>query len=296
LFSTLNVNRETLNTFSNYCFGNTIMLEKIVLNNFLLFNDYQQFNLKRINLLTGLNNTGKSNFLKSILLIRQSLPNLFKNNELTLNSKIMKFGNFNDISNNRELFIQIKYNDLIHSFKSFSIKNSIEYQKWERLKINKLHYYIRNCQQNTPNVSNLERVKILDTLKYIGYNSNIWNSAVFLILASLRAKSNDIIISEHPAERFHPYSQNKLIKTLFTERKDNVQWFIETHSNTILNAFRILVKRQNIDSNDLNILHFSNENNASPITIKVEPDGSIENWPEYFFDQDDKDYKELFGL
>ena len=155
---------------------------------------------------------------------------------------------------------------------------------------------IRNCQQNTPNVSNLERVKILDTLKYIGYNSNIWNSAVFLILASLRAKSNDIIISEHPAERFHPYSQNKLIKTLFTERKDNVQWFIETHSNTILNAFRILVKRQNIDSNDLNILHFSNENNASPITIKVEPDGSIENWPEYFFDQDDKDYKELFGL
>ena len=72
------------------------MLEQIVLNNFLFFDNYQHFNLKRINLLTGLNNTGKTNFLKSILLIRQSLPSLFKNNELTLNSKIIKFGTFND--------------------------------------------------------------------------------------------------------------------------------------------------------------------------------------------------------
>ena len=81
---------------------------------------------------------------------------------------------------------------------------------------------------------------------------------------------------------------------MFTEKKENVQWFIETHSNTIFNTFRILVKRKHIDSNDLSILHFSK--NASPRTIKVEPDGRIEDWPEHFFDQDDKDYEELFSL
>lgn len=272
------------------------MLEKIILNNFLLFNDYQQFNLGRINLLTGLNNTGKTDFLKLILLIRQSLPNLFKNNELTLNSKIIKLGIFNDISNYRELFIQIKYNDLIHTFKGKSIKNSVEDQKWEKLKINRIHYYIRNCKTDVPNISNLERIQLLDTLQSIGNNSNFWNSAVALSLASLRAKTGDIVISEHPAERFHPYCQNKLIETLFTNEKRHVQWFIETHSNTILNAFRILVKRKDINSNDLNILHFSHKNNASPMTIKVKPDGCIEDWPDYFFDQDDRDYEELFGI
>ncbi len=40
-----------------------------------------------------------------------------------------------------------------------------------------------------------------------------------LILASLRAKPNDIIISEHPGERFHPYCQSKLIEALFTKKK-----------------------------------------------------------------------------
>jgi Uncharacterized conserved protein len=267
------------------------MLEQIVLNNFLFFDKYQHFDLKRINLLTGLNNTGKTNFLKSILLIRQSLPSLFKNNELTLNSKIIKLGNFNDISNNKELFIKIKYDDLIHTFQGLSVNNSIEEQEWEKVKIDRIHYY-----QDVPDISDSELVKLVDILRQINFDYNDWNSAMGLILASLRAKPNDIIISEHPGRNFHPHCQSKLIEALFTKEKNNVQWFIETHNNTILNTFRILVKRQHIDSSDLNILHFNHKDSASPITIKVEPDGRIEDWPEYFFDQDDKDYKELFGL
>ncbi|MDE5108751.1 MAG: AAA family ATPase, partial [Trichodesmium sp. St17_bin3_1_1] len=174
------------------------MLEQIVLNNFLLFDKYQHFDLKRINLLTGLNNTGKTDFLKSILLIRQSLPSLFKNNELTLNSKIIKFGTFNEISNNRELFIKIKYDDLIHTFQSLSVKNSIEEQEWEKVKIDRLHYY-----QDVPDISDSELVKLVNILRQINFDYNDWNSAMGLILASLRAKPNDIIISEHPGEKFH---------------------------------------------------------------------------------------------
>ena len=266
------------------------MLEQIVLNNFLLFNNYQQFNLKRINLLTGLNKTGKTDFLKSILLIRQSLFSLSKHNKLTLNSKIIKFGKINHISNNRELFIKIKYDDSIHTFKSLSIENSIVgEQEWGKVKIGKIHDY-----QNMPKISNKELDKILGILRDIMYGHRRWDSAMALILGSLRAKPNDIIISEHPASRFHPYVQKELIRALFWKKKDNVQWFIETHNETVFNAFRILVKKQNIDSNDLNILHFTHENGASPIPVKVESDGSIENWPEYFFDQNDRDYEELF--
>lgn len=267
----------------------TIMLEQIVLNNFLLFDKYQHFDLKRINLLTGLNNTGKTDFLKSILLIRQSLPSLFKNNELTINSKRLKFGTFDDISNSRELLLKVKYDDLVNTFKSFSAKNSIEEQQWEKVKIDRIHYY-----QNVPRISNSQITQLVNILRQINFDYSDWNSAMGLILGYLRAKPNDIIISEHPGERFHPYCQSKLIEALFTEKKENVQWFIETHSNTILNAFRILVKRKHIDSNDLNILHFSK--NASPITVKVDSDGRIEDWPEYFFDQMDKDFERLFGI
>ena len=265
------------------------MLEQIVLNNFLLFDKNQHFDLKRINLLTGLNNTGKTDFLKSILLIRQSLPSLFKNNELTINSKKLKFGKFNDISNGKELLIKVKYDGLENTFKSFSTKNSIEEQKWEKVKIDRIHYY-----QNIPRISDSQITKLVNILRQMNFDYNDWNSAMGLILGYLRAKPNDVVISEHPGEKFHPFCQSKLIEILFAEKKENVQWFIETHISTILNAFRILVKKQHIDSNDLNILHFSH--NASPKTIKVEPDGRIEDWPEYFFDQDDKDYKELFGL
>ena len=265
------------------------MLEQIVLNNFLLFDKNQHFDLKRINLLTGLNNTGKTDFLKSILLIRQSLPSLFKNNELTINSKKIKFGKFNDISNGKELLIKVKYDGLVNTFKSFSTKNSIEEQKWEKVKIDRIHYY-----QNIPRISDSQITKLVNILRQMNFDYNNWNSAMGLILGYLRAKPNDVVISEHPGEKFHPYCQSELINILFAEKKENVQWFIETHISTILNAFRILVKKQHIDSNDLNILHFSH--NASPKTIKVEPDGRIEDWPEYFFDQDDKDYKELFGL
>ena len=270
------------------------MLEQIVLDNFFLFNDYQHFDLKRINLLTGLNNTGKTDFLKSIILVRQSLPNLFKNNELTVNSKNIKFGSFNDISNSKELLIKVKYDDFINTFKSFSTKNSIEEQNWGKVKIDRIHYHIESLKQDVPEISELERVKLVDILRQIRFDYNNWNSAMALVLAYLRAKPNDIVISEHPGYKFHPYCQSKLIEVLFTEKKENVQWFIETHSNTIFNTFRILVKRKHIDSNDLNILHFSK--NASPRTIKVEPDGRIEDWPEHFFDQDDKDYEELFSL
>ena len=132
------------------------MLEQIVLNNFLLFDKYQHFDLKRINLLTGLNNTGKTDFLKSILLIRQSLPSLFKNNELTINSKRLKFGTFDDISNSRELLIKVKYDDLVNTFKSFSTKNSIEEQKWEKVKIDRIHCHIESLKQNVPQISEIE--------------------------------------------------------------------------------------------------------------------------------------------
>ncbi|MDE5108027.1 MAG: hypothetical protein O4808_13510, partial [Trichodesmium sp. St17_bin3_1_1] len=209
------------------------MLEQIVLDNFFLFNDYQHFDLKRINLLTGLNNTGKTDFLKSIILVRQSLPNLFKNNELTVNSKNIKFGSFNDISNSKELLIKVKYDDFINTFKSFSTKNSIEEQNWGKVKIDRIHYHIESLKQDVPEISELERVKLVDILRQIRFDYNNWNSAMALVLAYLRAKPNDIVISEHPGYKFHPYCQSKLIEVLFTEKKENVQWFIETHSNTI---------------------------------------------------------------
>jgi predicted ATPase len=70
------------------------MIEYIELKNFKSIKE-KRFNLKKLNILLGLNGQGKSSFIQSLLLLRQSDEKLNKG-ILTLNSDLIKIGNSKD--------------------------------------------------------------------------------------------------------------------------------------------------------------------------------------------------------
>lgn len=120
--------------------------------------------------------------------------------------------------------------------------------------------------------------------------------ALPIIVSGLIAKEGEILIIENPEAYLHPRAQSRITKFLAKVSQCGVQVFIETHSDHVLNASRIAVLDDIITNEQLNILYFSDDEKNQVVTIPVKEDGSIEEWPDGFFDQTDKDYERLFGL
>jgi len=120
--------------------------------------------------------------------------------------------------------------------------------------------------------------------------------ALPIIVSGLIAKEGEILIVENPEAHLHPRAQSRITKFLAKVSQCGVQVFIETHSDHVLNASRIAVLDKIITNEQLNILYFSDDEKNQVVTIPVKEDGGIEDWPDGFFDQTDKDYERLFGL
>lgn len=117
-----------------------------------------------------------------------------------------------------------------------------------------------------------------------------------IIVSGLIAKEGEILIVENPEAHLHPKAQSELAKFLAKVSSCGVQVFIESHSDHILNGLRIAVLDNILNNEDLSILYFSQKIGQSVVQIPVSSDGSIEEWPEGFFDQMDKDFERLFGI
>lgn len=117
-----------------------------------------------------------------------------------------------------------------------------------------------------------------------------------IVVSGLIAKEGEILIVENPEAHLHPRAQSRLARFLAKVSSCGVQVFIESHSDQILNALRIAVLDKIITPEDLSILYFQ-QNAVQPVVqIAVQPNGGIEEWPEGFFDQTDKDFERLFGI
>lgn len=115
-----------------------------------------------------------------------------------------------------------------------------------------------------------------------------------IIVSGLIAQKGEILIVENPEAHLHSSSQSRLIEFLARVSKIGVQVFIETHSDHVLNALRVCVKREVINSNDLKVLYFQSNKEDQIVSIPVFENGRIEKWPEGFFDQMDIDFETLF--
>jgi predicted ATPase len=76
------------------------MINSITLKNFKCYDTSTNFQLRRLNLLTGINGKGKSTFLQSLLLFAQSpIPKEKEQGRLFLNGKFVNLGTFDDVRN-----------------------------------------------------------------------------------------------------------------------------------------------------------------------------------------------------
>ncbi len=123
-----------------------------------------------------------------------------------------------------------------------------------------------------------------------------YSYALPIIVSGLIAKAGEILIVENPEAHLHPAAQAQITKFLAKVSAYGVQVFIESHSDHILNGLRVAILDEIISSQDLNILYFQRDKDLKIIKILVGDDGSIESWPDGFFDQTDKDFKRLFGF
>lgn len=110
-----------------------------------------------------------------------------------------------------------------------------------------------------------------------------------IIVAGLTAKKGDIIVIENPEAHLHPSAQSVIGRFLAVVSKLGVQLFIESHSEHILNSFRVCIKQRHISRNELNVMFFEDDNARFFRHVEIDQNGRIEEWPRYFYDQEEQD-------
>lgn len=137
----------------------------------------------------------------------------------------------------------------------------------------------------------------LNGKKYLPTNIGFGYSYILpIIIAGTTAEKGDILIIENPEAHLHPKAQSKLAEFLAKIASTGVQIFLESHSDHILNALRVAVKKEYLKPEEVNVFFFANEeNNPQPKIFmpKIDIDGRIEEWPDGFFDEWNNNLMEL---
>lgn len=131
----------------------------------------------------------------------------------------------------------------------------------------------------------------------VGYG---YSYILALLTAGLLAKKGDTLIIENPEAHLHPSAQAALMRFLceVVIPKD-VQVFVETHSDHIVNASLLSVRNGILSNDELSVLFFSRNNSSADVSInnlEVTPKGRVKNPPRNFCDQYAMDLRSLMGL
>ncbi len=118
-----------------------------------------------------------------------------------------------------------------------------------------------------------------------------------IVVAALSAKKGDVILIENPEVHLHPAGQAMMGQFLSDVARAGIQVIVETHSDHVLNGVRRAVKTQRLDSEQVAIHFFRSPSGESPQVLSptMDDSGNIDDWPEGFFDQFDKDANYFAG-
>lgn len=122
-----------------------------------------------------------------------------------------------------------------------------------------------------------------------------------IVVAALSSDLNDVLLIENPEVHLHPAGQAAMGEFLAEVAAAGVQVILETHSDHILNGIRRAIKDRKLPSEDA-VLYFLRPQNSEEMDdsqkiqhITINDDGSLDDWPEGFFDQIDKDLNYFAG-
>ena len=118
-----------------------------------------------------------------------------------------------------------------------------------------------------------------------------------IVVASLSAEPDDILLIENPEVHLHPAGQSLMGIFLAKVASAGVQVIVETHSDHVLNGVRRAVREQLLESTSINIHYFRNREHVdSPVlSLLMDQKGNLDSWPDGFFDQFDKDMNHFAG-
>ena len=122
-----------------------------------------------------------------------------------------------------------------------------------------------------------------------------------IVVAALSANDGDLLLIENPEVHLHPAGQAAMGEFLAEVSSAGVQVLIETHSDHVLNGIRRAVKNDTLPCDDV-VLHFfrprreeQTDKRPQVESLTIDGNGSIDSWPDGFFDQFDKDMNDLAG-
>ena len=136
---------------------------------------------------------------------------------------------------------------------------------------------------------NLTRVKSIN----VGYG---YSYILPIVIMALSAKNCTLFI-ENPEAHLHPLAQSRLMQLLCKiPLENNVQVFIETHSEHILNAVRLCSLKDEfpIATTDISIHFFDKDYSVKYLAI--DNNAQLSEWPLGFFDQQERDLAEILKL
>lgn len=129
------------------------------------------------------------------------------------------------------------------------------------------------------------------------YNVGFGYSYILPIITSaLIAKEGNILIVENPEAHLHPEAQVRLSYMLAKLASRGVQVFIETHSEHVVNGFRLAALKSEyaLNNDDIKIYFFDDDYSIK--SLDIEKDGRINDWPTRFFDQYQRELAEILTL
>ena len=111
-----------------------------------------------------------------------------------------------------------------------------------------------------------------------------------VLVTLLSARAGNILIVENPEAHLHPRGQAEVGKLIAETVSRGVQVFVETHSDHVINAIRVAVKKGIVSPEDVNVAFFERKPHGKEVytevtNIKVDVNGSLSEYPKDFMDE-----------
>lgn len=109
--------------------------------------------------------------------------------------------------------------------------------------------------------------------------------ALPILVALICAKPGQVFIVDSPEAHLHPRAQSAMGRLLAFFAASGLQIIVESHSDHVLSGVRLAVREEVLEPKEAVVHFFAAPEEGGRSRIEIAADGSIDRWPDGFFDQ-----------